>query len=128
MSKNNLFFREWFVVFVVFLSGALIFLSSANYSFDFSEESFRKIKAQQGPLDQKKILVDVSGEVDFPGVYEVTAGTSIKSILEQAGLKSSADKRTFQARKILLASCKIHILEKKNKKSKKKEEKKIALR
>lgn len=129
MLKNNLFFREWLVVFVVFLSGALVFLSSANYSFNFSDgDGFCETRMAPGPVDQKKIQVEVSGEVDSPGVYEVIAGATVKSVLERVGLKSSADKRSCNVKKILLTSCKIHVLEKNSKKSKKREEKKIALR
>ena len=113
MHKDNLFFREWFIVFVVILFGSLVFFSSVNCSFDFSEKKhFCCEGAVQGPLDQKKIQVEVSGDVDSPGIYEVVIGTNVKSVLEKAGLRSSSDRRRIQAKKILLTSCKIHIFEK----------------
>ena len=129
MSRNTLFFREWFVVFFVFLSGALVFLSSASCIFDFPGGNvFLRSDVFLGPVEHKKIQVEVSGEVEHPGIYEVFEGDTVKSVLEMAGLTSFSDRKAYQSRKVLLASCKIHVPEKNSKKSKKREEKKMALR
>ena len=107
-----MFFREWFVVFCFFCFAASLFFV-ANFSSN-PPDLFCKSR----PLS--KIQVEVLGEVERPGVYEVEVGSSIRLILAQAGIKKTADRQRVNLKKKLLTSCKLSVPEKKFKKEQEK--------
>ncbi len=72
------------------------------------------------PVCVPKIQVTVLGAVEKPGVYEVDVGSSIQSVLNQAGLKKTADWRSLYVRKKVLNSCSLTVPEKNIKKTRKK--------
>lgn len=117
MKNDRLFFREWFVVFLVALIAFLLVFSQNSL---VSYGGFGKKKGFCTVSDRKKIQITVSGAVEFPGVYDVDSGISIGSILELAKLKSSADKKALYVKKTVFNSCKLQVPEKISKKEKKK--------
>ncbi len=109
-----MFFREWFAVFCLFCFAASLFFV-ANFSSNPTD-----LFCKTSPLS--KIQVEVLGAVERPGVYEVEVGSSIRSILAQAGIKKTADRQRVNLKKKLLTSCRLNVPEKNLKKSKKKKE------
>ena len=109
---RKLFFREWFVlVCVVSFFFTLFFVKT------FSGSSFFELSCE---VQSKKIQVVVLGAVERPGLYEVEVGSSIKSILEGAGLRKTADRKSLYLKKKVLNSCSLIVPEKKDKKKKNK--------
>ncbi len=72
--------------------------------------------------NRKKIQVTVDGAVEYPGVYRVSPGVSIGSVLELAGFTSRSDRAALYLKKTLLSSCELHVPEKISKKEKKKKQ------
>ncbi len=108
-----MFFREWFIVFIVASFIGVVFLA----------QSFSSRTLSLNPCDYvptKIIKVEVSGAVLNPGLYEVLLGTSIQSILQMAQPARNADKTGLYLQKKLLGSCSLFVPEKKSRKNKKK--------
>jgi len=111
-DKKGLFFREWFAVF-----SALCFMVVLFFMEVFPARPPNSLCESVSPL---KVQVRVLGAVENPGIYEVEVGTSLKSILDQAGLKKAADRRGIYLKKKILCSCSLTILEKNEEKTRKK--------
>ena len=108
----KVFFREWFVVFCLLCFIVVLFFVEV-----FAPDPVVSL-CEPGIIS--KIQVIVAGAVDRPGMYEVSVGTSVQSVLFQAGLKKTADKNALYLKKKLLHSCSLNVPEKKSKKNKKK--------
>ena len=112
--QRGLFFKEWLA------AALLLFLASFFLVGNWGWYTLKLRKVQ--PYSVKKgewVQVSLSGAVCNPGVYEVEPGTSLKSVLDKAGLSKEADKQILYAKKTLLASCVVHVPEKTCKKRKK---------
>ncbi len=72
------------------------------------------------PVSHQMLQVGVFGAVERPGMYEVEVGSSIKSVMDQAELKKTADNRAIYQRKKILSSCSLTVPEKNVKKTRKK--------
>ncbi len=116
MLQSTLFFREWFFAFLVLLFGSLLVIISSPYIVISSEG-----KEESGDVNnQRKIQVLLSGDVKKPGLYEVDAGMSVKKLLQEAGMKKSADGKVLYGKKMLIRSCEIHVPKKMDVQKKKK--------
>ena len=67
-----------------------------------------------------RIRVDIFGEVERPGLYEVEVGTSIGALLKKVGVKKTGDCKALYLKKKLLHSCSLVVPEKKYQKSEQK--------
>lgn len=87
---------------LIFLSIGLIqFLGSKNeITYKSGEESAKDVESAK---DSVKIVVDVSGAVMSPGVYELNPDSRIKDILVSAGGLSDDADRDFVSKRINLA-------------------------
>lgn len=91
-SENKLSFFLILVGFFACLMGFFILLNLNNLQ-DKGIEIVSDESRESDPNRQKKIFVEVSGEVVKPGVYEMPANARVFEILEKAGgLTEDADK------------------------------------
>lgn len=106
-----MFFREWFAVLCTACFVAAVFLTRAFPS---------RPLISMDPPPPETIQVEVQGAVEKPGVYEVKVGSSVHSVMAQAVLTKAADRKALYLKKKLLSSCSLTVPEKKDRKSKKK--------
>lgn len=99
--------REWIAI--VTLLGFLVAGSIIEKN---SRVKGRKILASQEKIEPKTITVLLKGGVTHPGPYICKAGTSLKSLLSEAGLKKTALRRKIPFKKIIFTSQEIEIPEK----------------
>jgi len=98
--------QRMFVVIVIVLGIAMIVIGGVQYLASNSEkESIEFVKNAEvnevkGISDIEEVLtVDVSGEVENPGVYELESGSRVQDALEAAGgLSSNADREYISKR------------------------------
>lgn len=98
--KNNLLITILLVLGLIFLGIGLIqlFNQQSDIVFESAEGSLQEKK------EEEKILVDVSGAVEKPGVYELKANARIKDALILAGGFAPDANRTYIAQNINLAA------------------------
>ncbi len=78
------------VAFIIGLASTIVYLGSN------SEESENFKEVPQSTSNPSKILVDVSGSVNKPDLYEASNYTRLKEIIKKAGgLSETADKNFF---------------------------------
>ena len=119
MQQAQLLYREWFVLFLALLF-LFFFLCVAS---PWSLSCFEKAQVVQSEIS--RIRVEVFGEVERPGMYEVEVGTSIRELVKKAGLLRSSDVKAIYGKKTLLRSCVVVV---DSKERQKKEGKKRAIR
>lgn len=114
MSKNQLLVREW----VVFLMSvgviSTLFTSVPKVPRTLSCEGLEK--------ELSCISVEVKGLVEFPGVYKIAPGVTVKEILLKARPHLNSDKHEVYLKKVLLDSSSVEIFEKKDKKKRAKKQ------
>lgn len=92
----------------LFLLGTAFFIaiiSAVVYIYDNKDRSFQDETVQESVLSAttSRIVVDIAGAVESPGVYEATSGARLKDILIQAGGLSKEAEREYIARNFNLA-------------------------
>jgi hypothetical protein len=107
-------FREWFAVFFTLCFIVLVLLVET-----FPSRLTDRDCACEG-ASTLKLRVTVLGAVERPGVYEVDVGSSLKSVVDQAGLKKEAERKGLYLKKRVLSSCTLNIPEKDKEKTRKK--------
>lgn len=87
--KSNIIF-----IFLTFLT-LILFVVSFLFSFDLEdekEESEEEVKEEVKKEEKKMVLVDIKGQINKPGVYEMEEGKRVIDVIEKAeGLTNSAD-------------------------------------
>ena len=112
MKKNQLLIREWLAVALILgLLGSFIVIAHLSQVEVKKELINSKIQA----ANEVKLQIELSGEVERPGIYYVSPGTSLKSILKEAGLTKKADRKQINLKKIFYSSEKIELIAKKKK-------------
>lgn len=98
--------REWIIIVIIaFISG--IFLG--NYTFRKNNDYLLNIENQY-----QKIYVHITGEIKYPGVYEMEAGDRVFQLVEKAGgVTENADISSINLSKKLIDGEKITIFAKK---------------
>lgn len=98
--------REWIIIVIIaFISG--IFLG--NYAFKKNNDCLLNIENQY-----QKIYVHITGEIKYPGVYEMETGDRVFQLVEKAGgLTENADISSINLSKKLVDGEKITIFAKK---------------
>lgn len=98
--------REWIIIVIIaFISG--IFLG--NYAFKKNNDYLLNIENQN-----QKIYVHITGEIKYPGVYEMETGDRVFQLVEKAGgLTENADISSINLSKKLVDGEKITIFTKK---------------
>lgn len=112
--QKGLHFKEWLsVCLLLFLS---VFFLISNWGI----YTLKLQKVRERSFFEKPVIqVSITGAVCSPGVYEVEAGTSLKSVLGKARPMKEADKQFLYTKKTLLTSCSVHVPEKTCKKREK---------
>lgn len=99
-------FREWIICLTTVSCVVSLFFISTSFERRILQESVSERELKQ------VVKVFISGAVLRPGEYEVEVGTSLKRVLDKAGLIPSSNKKSLYLKKTLLAPCEISVPEK----------------
>ncbi len=104
LFKQNLLISGLFAIGVVcLLVGLIQYFSPKSETITF--ESAQEVKSASTELEQNKhIFVDVSGEVNNPGLYEFEPQKRVKDALDKAGGLSSEADSTYISKNLNLAA------------------------
>lgn len=105
MKEQRLLVREWTVVAVI---GGFV-LTVLAVSWLSQAPVKRRFFTQQANYQGSLIEVHVEGAVKNPGVYYLSAGTSVKEALCQAGLQSRADRKRINFKRKILSPAHIEV-------------------
>lgn len=102
LKKLGKFKVELFLLVAAFF---IAIISAVLYMYDNKDQSFKDEAVQESVLSatSSRIIVDIAGAVESPGVYEATSGARLKDILIQAGGLSIDAEREYIARNFNLA-------------------------
>ena len=93
---DNLYYeRKRILIFLFILFTVLsyfLFNAEKTVAFEEEEEDVEKIEVKEAPVkEETKVMVDIKGEVNKPGCYEVDENLRVQDIIELAGgLKEGA--------------------------------------
>jgi competence protein ComEA len=89
---------------VIFSGGVVLSLSKASEKTEFSSETSVKIVSPSFSPSSENILVDISGAVVIPGVYQLPSDSRLELALQAAGGLSNEADREYVAQNFNLAS------------------------
>jgi DNA uptake protein ComE-like DNA-binding protein len=96
--KHSLSRSEWSFLAIFFLIMATLVLI-AKVNITRAADTLRRIGAEKA-----EIFVTIEGAVKRPGTYTVKEGASVKSILQKAGPKHTADLRNIPIKELVINS------------------------
>lgn len=102
LKKLKKFRIELFLLVTAFF---IAIISLALYMYDNKEQVVKDESVQESVLSatSSRMVVDIAGAVERPGVYETTPGARLKDVLIQAGGLSQEAEREYIARNFNLA-------------------------
>jgi len=108
-KKIQLHLREWVAIALV-----LGFFASVSLIAHFTQIRGDHLIEAYLPLEKREIEIVIKGAVKKPGIYSCRPGTSLKKLLDQAGISDEANRRKVPFKKILFSSQTIEVLPKKS--------------
>lgn len=102
VKKLKKFKIELFLLFIAFF---IAIISLVLYIYDNKERVINDKTVQESVLSatSSRMVVDIAGAVERPGVYETTSGARLKDVLIQAGGLSEEAERKYIARNFNLS-------------------------
>lgn len=106
---NQLHLREWAIIGLV--CGLIVACSSVSWFTRLHAKAHLE-KWAEVKQNQTEIEVTIVGAVKTPGKHLFLPGTTLKEVLQKAGLEKRADRKKINFKKVIYTSEKIEIPEK----------------
>ena len=105
IESRTLTKSEWLfgLAMMIFLFSFLIIAKKTSF------RSLGRLHQVMQPLPVSSIIVDITGDVKKTGKMNVSQGSTIRSVIRKARLKSTADLTNIDLDRVLDASCDLHI-------------------